>query len=107
MKDTGIHHLRMLHIISKMTFILFVPVWVYVDLISIMSDHKMVRTITLICRHIILFNIRPLFTSPIGLFLCRASFFGDAITLKMLMFAIILCLLLMVGSDESQETPKK
>ena len=49
LRDTGIHHLRMLHIISKMTFILFIPVWVYVDLINIMSDHKMVR---LICLYI-------------------------------------------------------
>ena len=50
MRDTGIHHLRMLLIISKITFILFVPVWALVDLSRILSDDTVVSLIASLCQ---------------------------------------------------------
>ncbi|XP_067938697.1 solute carrier family 35 member E1-like isoform X2 [Watersipora subatra] len=43
LRDTGIHHLRMLLIISKITFIMFIPVWLFIDLRNILSDDNVMK----------------------------------------------------------------
>ncbi|XP_037936851.1 solute carrier family 35 member E1 homolog [Teleopsis dalmanni] len=31
LKDTGIHHLRLLHLLGKLALLMFLPIWIYVD----------------------------------------------------------------------------
>lgn len=31
LKDTGIHHLRLLHLLGKLALFMFLPIWIYVD----------------------------------------------------------------------------
>jgi len=42
------HHLRMLHIITKITFLLFVPIWAFVDFRNILGDETVVSPFSLI-----------------------------------------------------------
>jgi solute carrier family 35 protein E1 len=37
LKDTGIHHLRLLHVLGRLALFLFTPVWIFSDLSSVMS----------------------------------------------------------------------
>ena len=42
LKDTGMHQLRMLSIITRITMILFLPLWLFVDVIRIAEDDAVV-----------------------------------------------------------------
>ncbi|KAF6034566.1 hypothetical protein EB796_007124 [Bugula neritina] len=44
LKETGMHHLRMLHIITKITFLLFVPIWAFVDFRNILGDETVMKS---------------------------------------------------------------
>lgn len=35
LKDTGIHHLRLLHLLGKLSLFMFIPVWLYFDGLSV------------------------------------------------------------------------
>lgn len=35
LKDTGIHHLRLLHLLGRLALFMFLPIWIYVDFFSI------------------------------------------------------------------------
>ncbi|XP_070492924.1 solute carrier family 35 member E1 homolog [Chironomus tepperi] len=37
LKETGIHHLRLLHILGRLALFLFLPVWIYYDMFSVLS----------------------------------------------------------------------
>lgn len=42
LKDTGIHHLRLLHLLGRLALFMFLPVWLYVDCINILKDPNLV-----------------------------------------------------------------
>lgn len=37
LKDTGIHHLRLLHLLGKLALFMFLPIWFFVDFFSILK----------------------------------------------------------------------
>ncbi|XP_037028025.1 solute carrier family 35 member E1 homolog isoform X1 [Bradysia coprophila] len=43
LKDTGIHHLRLLHLLGKLALFMFMPIWLYVDCFSIIK-HPAITT---------------------------------------------------------------
>lgn len=42
LKDTGIHHLRLLHVLGRLALFLFLPVWIYVDFFRILHEPTIV-----------------------------------------------------------------
>lgn len=42
LKDTGIHHLRLLHILGRLALFLFLPVWLYMDFFRIIREPTIV-----------------------------------------------------------------
>lgn len=42
LKDTGIHHLRLLHVLGRLALVLFLPVWLYVDFFRIIHEPTLV-----------------------------------------------------------------
>lgn len=45
LKDTGIHHLRLLHVLGRLALFMFLPVWLYVDCIQIVKDPTVVSCV--------------------------------------------------------------
>ena len=43
LKETGIHHLRLLHILGRLALIMFLPIWIFVDLRSVVSHPALVN----------------------------------------------------------------
>lgn len=43
LKDTKIHHLRLLHVLGRLAFFLFLPVWMYSDMFSVLKHPAIVR----------------------------------------------------------------
>lgn len=44
LKDTGMHHLRLLHVLGRLAFFMFLPIWLYVDFSKIIQHPSIVRT---------------------------------------------------------------
>lgn len=42
LKDTGIHHLRLLHVLGRLALFLFLPVWLYMDFFRIIHEPTIV-----------------------------------------------------------------
>lgn len=45
LKDTGIHHLRLLHVLGRLAFFMFLPIWFYVDFTTILQHPNIVSTL--------------------------------------------------------------
>lgn len=39
LRDTGIHHLRLLHMLGRLALLMFLPVWIYADLFTLLKDN--------------------------------------------------------------------
>ena len=42
--DTNVHHLRLLHILGRLALLMFLPVWVLVDMFRLLKDDSVVST---------------------------------------------------------------
>jgi solute carrier family 35, member E1 len=42
LKDTKIHHLRLLHVLGRLSFFLFLPVWLFSDMSSVLKHPSIV-----------------------------------------------------------------
>lgn len=42
LKDTQIHHLRLLHVLGRLAFFLFLPVWIFTDMFSVLKHDAIV-----------------------------------------------------------------
>lgn len=42
LKDTGIHHLRLLHVLGRLAFFMFLPIWFYIDCAKILQHPSIV-----------------------------------------------------------------
>lgn len=47
LKDTGIHHLRLLHILGRLALFMFLPIWFFVDFFSIIK-HPVIVSIFIV-----------------------------------------------------------
>lgn len=54
LKDTGIHHLRLLHLLGKLSLFIFLPLWLYMDSMAVFRH-------SVIVWHIHIFNIIDLY----------------------------------------------
>lgn len=43
LKDTKIHHLRLLHVLGRLSFFLFLPVWIFSDMFSVLQHPAIVN----------------------------------------------------------------
>lgn len=48
LKDTKIHHLRLLHILGRLAFFLFLPVWIYSDMSSVLKHPSIVSRVIIV-----------------------------------------------------------
>lgn len=48
LKDTGIHHLRLLHLLGRLSLFMFLPIWFYFDFFSIIKHDVFVSIFKLI-----------------------------------------------------------
>lgn len=53
LKDTGIHHLRLLHVLGRLALFMFLPVWIYSDVFSVIKHPTIVSY-----RHVVMIMIR-------------------------------------------------
>lgn len=42
LKETGIHHLRLLHVLGRLALFMFLPIWLYVDCAKILQEPSIV-----------------------------------------------------------------
>ncbi|KAG8233484.1 hypothetical protein J437_LFUL014366 [Ladona fulva] len=44
LRDTGVHHLRLLHILGRLALFLFLPIWMFLDLQSLIQDQELFQS---------------------------------------------------------------
>ncbi|KAL7742707.1 hypothetical protein ACLKA6_013049 [Drosophila palustris] len=44
LKDTGIHHLRLLHLLGKLSLLIFLPLWLYMDSLAVLR-HSAIKNL--------------------------------------------------------------
>lgn len=42
LRDTSIHHLRLLHVLGRLALFMFLPVWIYMDMMSVVRHPAIV-----------------------------------------------------------------
>lgn len=50
LKDTGIHHLRLLHLLGRLALCMFLPIWFYFDFFSVLQHTVIVSVVFAIIR---------------------------------------------------------
>lgn len=45
LKDTGIHHLRLLHVLGRLALFMFLPIWLYIDFFRILKEPTFVSSL--------------------------------------------------------------
>lgn len=45
LKETGIHHLRLLHVLGRLALFMFLPVWLYIDCFKILKHPSIVSSL--------------------------------------------------------------
>lgn len=58
LKDTGIHHLRLLHVLGRLALFLFLPVWLYVDFFRVIHEPTIVSCKCHVCIMLLLCRYR-------------------------------------------------
>lgn len=53
LRDTQIHHLRLLHVLGRLAFFLFLPVWIYSDMFSVLKHPSIVRCLKLLTDYMV------------------------------------------------------
>ncbi|XP_037081218.1 solute carrier family 35 member E1 homolog [Pollicipes pollicipes] len=98
MKDTGIHHLRLLHVLGRLAFFMFLPIWAFFDLRKLMvaddlvSGDNAVFTVMLLAtdgflswtQNLVAFTVLHLVT-PLTYAVCNATKRISVITASLLM----------------------
>lgn len=49
LRDTGIHHLRLLHMLGRLALFMFLPVWIYADFFTLLKDNSSLVRINGFC----------------------------------------------------------
>lgn len=58
LKETGIHHLRLLHVLGRLALFMFLPIWLYVDCAKILQEPAIV-SILIFLVHLFLLQLNP------------------------------------------------
>lgn len=62
--DTGIHHLRLLYLLGRLSLFMFIPVWLYIDLSNIVQESNVVSTDLFLPVKLVLLSAFFLFRLP-------------------------------------------
>lgn len=52
--DTGVHHLRLLHILGRLALFMFLPIWICIDMFTLIKDPTVVSFISPVTMNFIL-----------------------------------------------------
>ncbi|GLH12610.1 hypothetical protein R5R35_004883 [Gryllus longicercus] len=131
--DTGVHHLRLLHILGRLALLMFLPVWIFVDLRNVLNEPQLMgsdnyRVLVLLffdgvlnwLQNIIAFSVLSLVT-PLTYAVASASkrifvigvslfFLGNPVTLTNVMgmtMAVFGVLYYNKAKHDAKETQKK
>lgn len=52
--DTGVHHLRLLHILGRLALFMFLPIWICIDMFTLIKDPTVVSFISPVIMNFIL-----------------------------------------------------
>lgn len=48
LKETGIHHLRLLHLLGRLALFMFLPIWIYVDMFNVIRHPAIVSALLIV-----------------------------------------------------------
>lgn len=68
LKDTGIHHLRLLHLLGRLALFMFLPVWLYIDCFRILHEPSIVSVYIHFCLYTLKIKVSHLIKLEIYIF---------------------------------------